>query len=328
MGEYEPQPQRESSVVKVTSVSPERETEIHEEFAHFFQEQPPEDFEREKSPEEAEIFRRLGPEIAEFVGQYGGTPLKIQPEHVHIIDEQKLAAQPQKFRDALAHMKGGARFVPELQSIYVYPENNNWGPYGKVRMAETVGHEMLHFNAYYSAMEKGGELRFRRGGWVMLSEKYGDLFSDIDEAVVEELTNRFSRDRLGNIPALHAQYEEREALIQRIFQSREKFYSDPALVETKQMPSGEYKTTISSYPYRKERKRLWEVIRGIREAMPEKFSSDEEVFTEFAHALFTGRVLNVARMVEGAHGRGAFRALGEATRGKKNAQAEIPPTLL
>jgi len=134
-------------------------------------------------------------------------------------------------------------------------------------------------------------------------------FSDVNEAVTEELVKRFDKLYFSSIPALQEEWQRREE-----FKMQNDVPDDIVTVTTQQQIDGKWETFIYPYGYEKECKKLWSLIREIYEQNKGDFSSQEEVFTLFAKAAFSGRILDVARLVEKTFGKGSFRKLGERTK--------------
>ncbi len=75
-----------------------------------------------------------------------------------------------------------------------------------------------------------------------------------------------------------------------------------------------WKIVVHEWRYGTERQRLKELIATLYEANKTLFKNEEDVFAYFAKAVFTGRLLDIARLVEKTLGKGAIRTLGEQTR--------------
>jgi len=104
--------------------------------------------------------------------------------------------------------------------------------------------------------------------------KNGEFFTGINEAIIEELTLKFLK----------------------------KYFSELA-----------EEPVIEEF-YKKEREVLLEITNEIYEKSPGKFNSDEDVFNVFASSVMTGKLKEVARLIEGARGKGSFRELGKITK--------------
>jgi hypothetical protein len=61
--------------------------------------------------------------------------------------------------------------------------------------------------------------------------------------------------------------------------------------------------------YKKQRDRLNVLVKEIYERNREHFTSTEEVFRVFAEAVLSGRLLELARLIDQTFGKGAFRKL-------------------
>jgi len=63
--------------------------------------------------------------------------------------------------------------------------------------------------------------------------------------------------------------------------------------------------------YEKQRDVLSYVCREISTQFTEEYSTPDNVYREFLRAHFTGRLLPIARLVEGTFGKSSFRLLGD-----------------
>ncbi len=72
---------------------------------------------------------------------------------------------------------------------------------------------------------------------------------------------------------------------------------------------------LRSFGYQKERQALQLLVKKIAEKHPERFENQEQAFDLFAAAMFNGYLLELARVIEGAFGKGKFRELGEQETG-------------
>ena len=80
--------------------------------------------------------------------------------------------------------------------------------------------------------------------------------------------------------------------------------------------SGEkkFESTVASYGYYKERVKLNKLIDDIYENNKEKFASREDIFIIFAKAALTGRLLEVAHLIDSTFGKGSFSTIAEETK--------------
>jgi hypothetical protein len=252
--------------------------------------------EREKTPEEHEIIRQVLERMPAFVGDYGAHPLAMEPDQIRFVDIGRLSEEEQQ---RLRRSGDRGTFAPLKQQIVIVAEGE------KLRDAEAVVHEVLHAHSFVSYTLAPDALKHRRVGLRMFSRGEETVYlRGLDEAVIEELTRRFDAAYFSAIGPLRDSVEHRERFRQGVKRDAE----DIAAVITRQRDDGMWETTVHEYAYSRERERLWELCTRIRERVP-GFSSDESVFRVLAKALFTGRILEVAHMVERAYGNGGYDRL-------------------
>jgi len=314
------EPERTSGIMRVANVPPEKEKEILSDIkTELFDEQTVSRLEREKTPEEVEIINGILTDMADFIKKYRGTALKITPEHIHVVDRDKLSE---------GQMQGilgvfGGKYWPDNQLITVHPRSDE----GYLKFAKVVTHELIHFYAFQSINfdQKGGQMLSRVEGFSTAvgenkdSESYLNgsefYFNDIEEALTEELTKRFDKEYFGSIPALAEEIRKRNNLRSRI---KDKVAAGEIMGCTEKMEKigGESVTRwrAEDYSYQEQRKELWDLIKDVWHKNPKQFKSVEDIFSMFAEAHFTGRRLKVARLIEKTYGKGSFRKLGEKTK--------------
>jgi len=311
----EPQePERTSGLMRVAGVTSAQESKILTDVeTGYFDKQELNKIEREKTPEETEIINGILSNMSAFVRRYGGVPAPIKIEHIHIIDLNK---STEGQTDSVKTMKGkvsllGRYSFPD-QAVYiaVMPEGDSRD--SKLFFAIRVAHELMHFNAFQSAdlNLKENTVSERRSGFsvkVKGGEENKHYFEQIHEAMTEELTKRFDKEYFRSIPALGDDIKQRDT-------SRLE-NNDKTGVTAYLFAKG--KEGVAPYAYPEERKKLKGTIKEILKKNPEQFKSKEDVFNIFAEAYFTGKMMDVARLIEKTFGKGSFRKLGEETKTKK-----------
>ena len=126
--------------------------------------------------------------------------------------------------------------------------------------------------------------RLRRIGLSIIGKKNQDYFYGLNEAVTQELTERFSLKLLSENSGLES-----------LAISEDKIKTD------------------SGFIYSKNRQKLWQIVDEILDKNNDKFGDREEVFKVFTQAYFDGNIVPLAKLIEGTYGKGAFRRLGEET---------------
>jgi hypothetical protein len=314
----EPQdPERTSGIMRMPSVPSEHEREaLASVKKYLFDETRSVPGEREKTPAEAEIVNAIIDRLPEVISRYGGKPVNLRVDHLHVFDYDKLTDEEKRnFGNA------PGRFSSNNQVALVRVKSEK---YSIMKFAEVAVHELIHFNSFQSAGfieidEKTRKLSERVVGFSMTVE--GDeqakepdyYFHEVNEAVTAELTKRFCEEYFGSIPALVEDVTKRDKFRAGIRKG------DPTEImafSNTQESDGKWHAIAEDYPYADERKNGWAMMTEIQEKNPDKFKDAEEVFRLFVNAYFTGNFLTVARLVEKTYGKGFFRRLGKNTKAK------------
>ena len=310
--------ERTSSLVRVVGTSPEKEKEILDYIkAEDFDKQEFDKLEREKTPEELEIINGVMSRMPDFVKKYGGTPVQLKSEHIHIIDSNKLPEEerPKGTCSGRCSFRGQRIFV-------VRPADAN-----KLDFAQSVAHEIMHMNSFHSAVldNKSNTISERRSGF-SIETKDGEeselYFRGINEAITEELTKRFDEEHFRMIPTLADTIKERDKCradwsserISKGLKDNPRVIRNLSVVEEK---DGTDRVMRVSWKYIEERKRLREIVAELQRKNSEQFELKEDAFSIFAEAYFTGKMLKVSRLVEKTFGGGSFKRLGEEMKYKK-----------
>ena len=292
---------RESGVAKIVGTSPEDEERWLEYFKHQLDTREPAPFERPKTPEELELVNAMTPLLIEFAERYGADPVFVTPDQIHVIEVDAL---PEEARERIAKADEHGGYYPEDQAIVIFTDQN------LLRTAQTVAHELLHLWSFTSFTRCGEEVVLRRSGFSIFPREGGSIAFDVlDEAVIEELTRRFDEECFGKLAVLAHDLDRREEVRRRYPDKAAEIASVVTRTETdwveRAIPTG--------YGYRSARDRLKDLIEDIVARCGEECGAPEAVFRRITEAVFKGRLLPLARLVERAYGPGAFRKLGEDT---------------
>lgn len=271
--------------------------------------------EREKTPEELKIISLANEATNEIRQKYGLENFDIPPENIHVINEESWPKN-----------RGTAFYNSALQSIASREQPSN------ITFMKKIFHEMLHFKSYNALQVTGGENpeldEYRVGLTVHTRDGKRMNFVNLNEAVTEEMTKRFTLKLLDNV--LFAEEVKRtKDLVTRypraITGSGEPLFDDDTFyAEVESRKSwGEAvgrlfgaqekirKITTEGFTYQSERRILNTLIDKILESNPEKFQDREEVFEVFTKGMMTGNILSVGRLIEKTFGSGTFRRIGE-----------------
>ena len=185
----------------------------------------------------------------------------------------------------------------------------------KSQLAAISFHELMHLFSYGRIALKGGtkegyaDVYFERSGFNIYEKDDRDsayLFY-LSEAVTSHF-DRFFYEKMKKSGLFKEDLWE----IRNIYENHSEV---PPVLSTDKDESGEERfVAISSYDY--DHKRLMRTLADIRKANPGEFETDEQVFDVFARAHFSGKLLEIARLLEKTYGKGAFRRAAEDTKGK------------
>lgn len=328
-------PKRESGVSRVVA-TPEEEKTVLEYFEHLFK-NPNADPSKEfpKSPELIRFFEEVNHCMTPFVKKYGGRALDLKPEHLHLIDTSKLKPE---YTELLTQYCLYGHYSAKNQAIFIFLNNPN-DP--KLKIAEAVVHEMLHFQAFDSFeletdgpldsiagnmgdaalpyKKEGGSqgtdvLRRRRAGLVISSvRKKKNYFRKTDEAVISELAKRFAKQYFPKIAYLAEELTEKKKLAEQMGgMKRYVFQKEVSYISKVQSKSdGTTSFLKNDFAYPQYREKLRSIIENLYQKNKPTFNTREEIFKIFAKASITGRLLPLARLFEKTYGPGAFKKWAE-----------------
>jgi len=303
-------PTRESGIVRVLSGSPEEEHVALDHFAELLRDQPVSSFERAKTPDELAIVDGLLQHIPEFVTSYGAMPVTgLSAANFHFVDAGRL---PNEERDRIAQANIGGLYDFRKQSAAIVPDDRSL-----LVTTQRVLHELLHFESFTAlqatpdaAAATGATSVPRRIGFSVFNKAHTRrFFRNFDEAMIEMLAAHFDNKYFTGIPTLTLELDRRKALRGLVARASE----DIAAVVSRQGQSGQWETVIEEWRYKAERERLQRFVDEIYAANKEEFACKEDVFALLARAIFTGKLLDVARITEKTFGPGSFRELGHVT---------------
>ena len=291
---------RESGVQRFIGFSPEDQKIYTEHFKEIFKEQQDplisfKKYEREKTEGEAQYVTAILERMPEFIRRFGGNPLNLNMDHVHMLDNGKMDDDYRKKIEGK-----GACYLARQELMFMIDSGND------LDNACHLVHELIHFNSFQSIepVPTKGEKVFssRRVGLEIFSNAKDKMFfEDFNEAVTEELAKRFDKEYFELIPRIADQVKNRND-VRTLLADKD----DIQLVRTKESGEIEWR----NYAYSKERANLNKLIDQIFETNKDNFKDREDVFKVFAEAALSGNIMPLARLVEETLGKGAFRQLG------------------
>ncbi len=312
---------RESGVSRVIGFSEEGERNALDYFKDRFENNDIETKEKEKTSEQLEIIRRINICMKTFIAQYGIESIDVNPNNIHFLDKEKFSEDAlKKITDALGTENGFHSAGKQAICILKEYEDN------KLSFLQTLVHEIIHMQAFDSFQKTDQEkpeldlhsedgsidsLSTRRVGFAIVSEDgKTEFFKFLNEAITTELAIRFERAYITSWPEVASNLEIRNEFINELIENEDVKVEDAQNTVAVVHAGTDTGYDWSSYSYHSERKQFNEVIDQLYLKNSDKFESREEIFTMFATAAMTGRLLPVARLIESTFGKGSFRAGG------------------
>lgn len=336
--EHMPQNARESGVSRIVGVEKATEESLLHYFKEKFESEQKNNFEKKHSKELDKIINVINEYLQDFLKEYGINSIPIPTKNIHVIDQERLTPQQiESLKQQYEEINGF--YISSKQQIGMLVEYKDDK---KLSFLQTLIHEMLHVNSFLSFQklsedkkdqgqrltreseddkEEKISLGVRRMGFRIQSLDGETHFDHVDEAIITELTMRFDWRYFSQFPELGKELQRRQEIIdaqsrrsgESTNESRRRF----ADIEEAQNQDGSWTTTLKGYSYDQERDALNKLVNDLFERNQSEFSSSEEVFSIFARASMTGRLLPVARLIEKTYGRGSFREIGEKS-GRKD----------
>lgn len=299
-----------------------RELETQEEWTEKFGK-----YERKKTKEEEEMVRFVDREVSKTALSYGANSTRRVPEKsFHFI--------PEKYWTTVFGEKEGAGASSFLTYILVSDKSVD-----KTKLLEYLFHEVVHQKDYVkietikTREEKQGEdivkyfdWKLRRGGYQfyhkgMSKQEKNPAFCWLNEALTQELSGRFTEQMIKNPPPRYKEDFETLKKARKVFGRKGFEEKEISIGKEHKKFFGLQKSWAIIYrqAYYGERQKLWQMIDEIYKKNPEKFedkdekTAKEEIFSLFAKGMFTGKILESARLIEKTFGKGSFKKLGEWT---------------
>lgn len=266
-------------------------------------------FEREKSKLEIALINFANEETSRLMAEAGMEPHEIPIENFHIV-------QPELFEKVRTSKTSHA--VANYRKQGVVFDDSYFKDYPLI-FGVVAFHETLHLKSHYSIeVEDSGssfvQTGYRNGVSAESSQKkffegnFHEHFVGLHEAIVAEAERRFAQ-KLIERPEFEKEKEwmsSSEVLetINKIAKLRGLTPDDIIWIGRKE----ENKLVTASY--RTQREVLNYVCSEIQKQFPDQYQEVDDVYEVFLNAHFTGRLLQIARLVEGTFGEGSFRLLG------------------
>jgi hypothetical protein len=303
----------------------EAKKELEEAFFRHFESLSPEErkllrkFEYPKSETELALIDFANKETSKLMQEAGLKPYEIPVENLHIIP-------PELYRNFASPGSLATTLIPK-QEILFDAQNFRDNP---VNFGAIALHEMLHLKAHFSmeVEEKEENLEktpYREGVSVKALQRHGYHgkyhvhFAGLHEAIVAETEKRLI-PKLLEQPVLIKEKEwlnsQKAKNIKEEIAKKEEVPLDDIFWVSKDVDKEE-NCDYRYIAYRQQRDVLNYVCAEIQKQFPEKFQNPDDVYKLFLNAHFTGRLLEIGRLVEKTFGKESFRILGNmGTEGK------------
>lgn len=243
------------------------------------------------------------------------------------------------------------KYLPEMRAALLwYPKKSRLPEkFQNVRFLHTAIHEIVHAKAYHAlqAFRKAGEQKPEVAGYrtgldiVKLGQSEKIMFRELDEGLTEMLAVEALNEAINNnrdtfkdliLDDIERKMTDRRSgrgyikapLRDRMQEldydpnlARQFSYSgwrDPVRqdIRDKIFDSGyTYEQPARYQSYSKEQKLVRELIAAIARENPDYEGREDEIKALFFKAYFTGRMLDLGRLVEKTFGKGTFRLIAE-----------------
>jgi hypothetical protein len=165
-----------------------------------------------KTQEQLDLLELANDATDDLLRQFGREPFHISPDNYHLLDETG------RKQVKLGWESGGAYSI-EDQAVFMRPETD------PVIFSLIAFHETLHFKSYQALQRlyPGKEmLPYRRGFEIVSRHGHRSHFRHIDEAVIQEFSNRFVEESLYNYAGTRESVEASERRRSLILAHRDK----------------------------------------------------------------------------------------------------------
>lgn len=257
-----------------------------------------------KSPIEVALIRFVNEETNRLIDELGLKPYDVPEVNFHIIPKETYS------EIAGSNSTGLCIFKKQVLLFNASKCRGNNVFFGSVAF-----HECLHLKGHTALEISENETSLHREGVTVhspqikdLSRDYHNHFHGLHEAIVAEQEKR-SSSRMMDTPELESEKTR--------MSSKESLLLKESIAKKLNIPTedvlwvGDSEKEYETFGYEKQREVLSYVCKEISTQLPEEYPTPDDVFKEFLRAHFTGRLLPIARLIEGTFGKGSFRLLGD-----------------
>ncbi len=294
-----------SSIERVVGKIPDQEkTEILQGYASRFDEQVFEELkgkEREKTPEELQMIALANDITNEIRRKYGLDDFDIPEKNIHLIARDKWIRD-----EEIAGV-----YNSKLQGIALKEQTS------RMALMHTIFHELVHFKSYNALQVTTGdspELQEYRVGLTIQTRDGKELnFVNLNEAVTEELTKRYSEEYFSD-PLFNTEKDITNTIVNQhsnatLDNGQPLFNTDTYFANIVSVSDTESDITSQRFTFPTEREVLKILMDKILEKNPDQFRDEDEVFEVFAKAMMTGNILPLGRLIETTFSKGTLRSI-------------------
>ena len=239
----------------------------------------------------------------QFLRGLGLTPFDVLEQNIHILPGNLY----EEFDDP-PHI--AVTFQKE-QSIIINAERAQ----DPLMRCSVILHEIVHLKNFLIIEASGEDWDTYRGGLQVSSTSKREketgpytAFRGLNEAVVAEIEKRYLPDLVEANPLLKEKYQLASALQPPL--SKEELARWESIDPKEIIWVSKDRTEAVHFAYSEQRKVLHFIIDQIYKDNQDRFSNREEVLRLFFASHFTGRLTELAKLVNGTFGDGSFRTLG------------------
>lgn len=278
---------KESNINRIFATPEEKTEDIKESLKNSFESQNLIVFktERSKTPEELAVLDFVDQETNLIVKEFGGEELIVPKNVIHLISEEE---QKELMKNQGCEYVPAA-FVSNFQGISMEDKDLDL-----IKFTNMLSHEMLHLKSFQSVRlnldKQTGDQR--RVGLRIPSreDRHKSFFVDLNEAMTEYFKMRMVWGRWA---------ENRHILPEELKK------------ETENLNKKDFMDKFET-SYRRKQLSLMEIMDNIIEKNPGEFKNRDDVLKVFGEAYFTGHLLKLRKLIDGAYGHGSFVEFAES----------------
>lgn len=267
--------------------------------------------ERIKEPFEREAVKVANDLTNQFLEEFGLPVFDVSEENIHIVD----AAVFKKYFDA----RSAAVTVENQQAIYL-PEIDRANPMLEVSQ---IFHEVVHLKGHLEleveqAPSGSSRTRLYRSGMIVYptlrkiarererGNKPSAAFYGLNEGIVADLQKIFFEKCVRENKYLEKDYTQH---FSELANEKKKIIAQKKQTHvTEIMFFDDERHVVHEFPYALQRQFLNMIVDAIYE--DGSFEDRDEVSNLFFKSIFTGRLLEIARLIESSFGKGSFAVVG------------------